>query len=91
MSLPVDPFGLLLISLAGRLDQHQRGVIDYREEENRVLPEQLGSKRLRLNDDPRRRIAVEAKKPGGRALQEMKTLVTPETLSAWQRKLIASK
>jgi hypothetical protein len=36
--------------------------------ENRVLREQLRSKRLRLNDDQRRRLAVKAKKLGWRAL-----------------------
>src|ERR1019366_472519 len=79
------------ISLAGCLNQHQRDVIDYLEEENRVLREQLGSKRLRLNDDQRRRLAVKAKKLGGHVLHELKTLVTPETLLAWHRKLIARK
>jgi len=91
MSLTLDPFRLLLISLAGWLNQHQRDVIDYLEEENRVLREQLGNKRLRLNDDQRRRLAIKAKKLGGRVLQELKTLVTPETLLAWHRKLIARK
>ena len=73
------------------MNQHQRDVIDYLEEENRVLREQLGNKRLRLNDDQRRRLAIKAKKLGGRVLQELKTLVTPETLLAWHRKLIARK
>ena len=62
------------------MNQHQRDVIDYLEEENRVLREQLGNKRLRLNDDQRRRLAGKAKKLGRRVLQELKTLVTPETL-----------
>ena len=91
MSLTLDPFRLLLISLAGWLNQHQRDVIDYLEEENRVLREQLGNKRLRLNDDQRRRLAAKAKKLGWRVLHELKTLVTPETLLAWHRKLIARK
>ena len=91
MSLTLDPFRLLLISLAGWLNQHQRDVIDYLEEENRVLREQLGNKRLRLNDDQRRRLAAQAKKLGWRVLHELKTLVTPETLLPWHRKLIARK
>jgi hypothetical protein len=37
MRLPLDAFRLLLISLAGWLNQHQRDVIDYLQEENRVL------------------------------------------------------
>jgi len=55
MHLTLDPFRLLLISLAGCLNQHQRDVIDYLQEENRVVREQLGNKRPRLNDDQRRR------------------------------------
>jgi CRISPR/Cas system-associated endonuclease/helicase Cas3 len=60
MSLTLDPHRLLLISLAGRLNRHQRDVIDYLEEGNRVLREQLGNKRVRLNDDQRRCLAVNA-------------------------------
>src|SRR5437667_5612612 len=83
MRLTLDPFRLLLISLAGYLNQQQQDVIDYLQEENRVLREQLGTKRLRLNDDQRRRLAVKAKKLGWRVLHELTTFVTPETLLAW--------
>ena len=89
--MTLDPFRLLLISLAGYLNQQQQEIIDYLQEENRVLHEQLGSRRLRLNDDQRRRLAVRAKKLGRRVLHELATLVTPETLLAWHRKLIARK
>ena len=85
------PFRLLLISLAGCLNQHQRDVIDYLQEENCVLREQLGNKRLRLKDDQRRRLAVKAKKLGWRVLHELTTIVTPETLLAWHLKRIARK
>ena len=44
MRMTLDPFRLLLISLAGYLNQQQQQVIDYLQEENRVLREQLGSK-----------------------------------------------
>ena len=36
-------------------------------------------------------MAVKAKKLGRRVLHELATLVTPETLLAWHRKLIARK
>ena len=91
MRVTLDPFRLLLIFLAGYLNQQQQEVIDYLQEENRVLHEQLGSRRLRLNDDQRRRLAVRAKKLGRRVLHELATIVTPETLLAWHRKLIAIK
>jgi len=86
-----DPFRLLLISLAGWLNQQQQDVIDYLQEENRVLCEQLGGKRLRFNDDQRRRLAVRAKKLGRRVLHELTTIVNPATLLAWHRRLIAEK
>lgn len=76
----LDPFRLLLISLAGFLNQQQQDVIEYLHEENRVLREQLGGKRLRFDDDQRRRLAVRAKKLGWRMLQELTTIVTPATL-----------
>ena len=68
MTLALDPFRLLLISLAGWMNQQQQEVIDYLQEENRILREQLGGKRLRFNDDQRRRLAVRAKKLGWRML-----------------------
>jgi transposase len=89
--LALDPFRLLLISLSGWLNQQQQDVIDYLQEENRVLREQLGDRRLRLNDDQRRRLAVKAKRLGRRVLHELATLVTPETLLTWHRRLIARK
>lgn len=40
------------------MSQQHRDVIDYLQEENRVLRQQRGNKWLRLNDDQRRRLAV---------------------------------
>src|SRR6266852_792644 len=66
-------------------------IIDYLHEENRVLREQLGGRRLRLSDDQRRRLAARAKGLGRKLLAELATIVTPETLLAWHRKLVAQK
>src|SRR6266699_6110854 len=73
------------------MNQRQLQAIDYLREENRVLREQLGGRRLRLNDDQRRRLAAKAKGLGRKILAEVATIVTPETLLAWHRKLIANK
>ena len=43
------------------MNQRQLQVIDYLREENHVLREHLGGRRLRLNDDQRRRLAAKAK------------------------------
>ena len=91
MDLAFDPFRLFLISLAGWVNQRQQDVIDYLQEENRVLREQLGGKRLRFSDDQRRGLAVRAKKLGWRMLNDLTTIVTPATLLAWHRRLIARK
>jgi transposase InsO family protein len=87
----IQPFHLLVIALAGWLNRHQQAVIDYLIEENRVLKEQLEGQRLRFTDDQRIRLAVKAKVIGRRLLDELETLVTPDTLFAWHRKLIAQK
>ena len=91
MSGVLDPFRFVLIAVAGRMNQRQLQVIDYLREENRVLREQLGGRRFRLSDDPRRRLAAKAEGLGRQLLAEVATIVTPETLLAWHRKLIAQK
>jgi hypothetical protein len=73
------------------MNKRQVQMIDYLREENRVLREQLGGRRVRLHDDQRRRLAAKAKGLGRKVLVEIATLVTPETLLAWLRKLIAQK
>ncbi len=91
MPRTLDPFRFVLIAVAGWMNQRQLQVIDFLREENRVLREQLGDRRLRLNDDQRRRLATRAKGWGRKILAEVATIVTPETLLAWHRKLIAQK
>jgi len=85
----LDPFQFLLVSVAGWMDERQQQAIEYLREENRVLREQLGDRRVRFNDDQRRRLAVRAKGLGRKLLAEVASLVTPDTLLAWHRKLIA--
>src|ERR1700674_2479342 len=60
----IDPFRFVLIAVAGWMNQRQLQIIDFLREENRVLGERLGGRRQRLNDDQRRRLAVEAKRVG---------------------------
>jgi putative transposase len=87
----LDPFRFVLVAVGGWMNQHQLQIIDYLREENRVLREQLNGRRVRFNDDQRRRLAVRAKGLGRKLLTEVATIVTPETLLAWHRKLIANK
>src|SRR5580700_8565091 len=87
----LDPFRFVVIAVAGWMNQHQLQVIEYLREENRVLREQLGERRVRFNDDQRRRLATKAKGLRRKLLRDVATLVTPETLLAWHWKLIAHK
>ena len=91
MLILLDPFRFLLVTVAGWMNQHHLQVIDYMREENRVLREQLGDKRLRFNDDQRRRLAAKAKGLGRKLLAEVATIVTPDALLGWHRRLVAQK
>jgi hypothetical protein len=84
-----QPFHLLVIALAGWLNRHQQAVIGYFIKENRVLKDQLEGRRLRFTDEQRWRLALKAKILVRRLLDEIETLVTPDTLLAWHRKPIA--
>src|SRR5262245_49138382 len=85
------PLQVLVVALAGRINQQQREVIDYLQTENRVLREQLGPRGLRFTDDQRIRLAAKAKHLRRRVLQEIATIVSPDTLLTWHRRLIARK
>ena len=91
MATVLYPWQILVAAMAGWITRQQDAVIDYLREENRVLREQLGRKRLRLTDAQRRRIAVRGKAIGRRALTEVATLVTPDTILRWHRRLVAQK
>ncbi len=91
MTRVMNPFQFVLIAVAGWMNQRQQQAIDYLREENRVLREQLGERRLRFSDDQRRRLAAKAQGLGRKLLAEIVTVVTPQTLLAWHRKLIAQK
>ena len=85
------PLRFLVVALAGWIHQQQRDVIDYLQEENPVLREQLGRRRLRFTNSQRIRLAAKAKMLGRRAFTDLTTIVTPDTLLAWHRALIARK
>jgi hypothetical protein len=73
------------------LGRQEREALAYLIEENRVLRAQLGGRRLRLTDDDRRQLARRPFRLGRRALRQVATIVTPDTLLRWHRQLIARK
>ncbi len=81
----------LILILSGWVNRSQQDVIEYLQAENRVLREQLGDGRLLFTDGQRRRLAAKAKTIGRKGLFGIDTLVTPDTLLRWYRRLIARK
>ena len=55
MSTIIHPWQLFLVGLAGWINRQQQDVIEYLKEENQVFRELPGKRRLRFNDDQRRR------------------------------------
>src|SRR2546427_7528764 len=91
MTTDLFPLRLLLVTLAGWVNRHQQQVIESLVEENRVLKEQLKRRRVRLTDDQRRRLAAKGQPLGRRILRQVSTIVTPDTILRWHRRLIARK
>ena len=75
----------LLLVVASWLNRHQQDVIDYLQEENRVLRAGLRGTRLRLSDDDRRGLAVKAQALGREALAQIASVATSATLVRWYR------
>ena len=61
MDFVLQPWQLYFVILVGWVQRQQQEVIHYLIAENRVLKERIGKKRILLNDDQRRRLAVKGK------------------------------
>ena len=81
----------LLMVVAGWLQRQQAATIDYLKAENRVLRARLGGRRIVFTDADRRQLAEKARALGRKALHELGTIVTPDTLLRWHRELVARK
>jgi putative transposase len=73
------------------VNRRQLASIAYLREENRVLREQLGAKRPKFTDPQRRRLAKKGQALGRKALAELCSIATPDTILGWYRRLIAKK
>jgi transposase InsO family protein len=76
--------------MTGSVDQELLCRNEYLAAENRILRTQLQG-RVRLTDGDRKTLAEIGKRLGKQALAEVATIVTPDTILAWHRKLIAQK
>ena len=91
MTFVLQPWQLLLLILSGWVNRYQQQVIDFYISQTMALLESQGKKRILLNDEQRRLLAVKGKALGGKALTELTTIVTPDTILRWHRELVAQK
>jgi len=87
----LQPWQILVAAMAGWITRQHEAAVEYLREENRILKQQLGRKRLRLTDAQRRRLAVRGKALGRRGLMDVASIVTPDTILRWHRRLVAQK
>ena len=85
------PLAFFAVALAGWMSRQQQDVIEFLREENRILREKLGHKRLILNESQKRRLATAAMKLGKDLLRQFGTQFSPDTLIRWHRWLVAVK
>jgi putative transposase len=91
MSFLLQPWHIMLAAFCGLVNQRQQQIIEFQNAQIEALLKQLGKKRLLLNDDQRRLLAVKAHAVGRKALREITTIFTPDTILRWHRKLVAKK
>lgn len=89
--MKAKPTGMLLVMLAGWMNRHQQDVIEYLKEENKILREKLGKKRLVLNDNQRIRLARLGQRLGRRVLADACSIFSPDTILRRHRALVARK
>ena len=80
----------LLAYITGSVDQELLLRNEYLATENRLLRMRIPG-RVRLSDGERTTLAEIGKRLGKQALAEVATIVKPETILAWHRKLVVQK
>lgn len=81
---------MLLACITGSVEEELLLRNEYLVTENRILRNQIEG-RVPLTDAERRTLAEIGKKLGKQALEEVATIVKPDTILAWHRKLVAQK
>jgi hypothetical protein len=81
----------LLVVFAGWVNRQQLVVIDFLRAENRILKERVRERRMRFTNAERALLARKARAVGRKALRELGTIVSPDTLLRWHRQLVARK
>src|SRR5262244_3950327 len=80
----------LLAYITGSVDHELLLRNEYLVTENRILRNQITG-RVRLSDGERKTLAAIGQKVGKKTLQEVATIVKPDTILGWHRRLVAQK
>src|SRR5215813_8395912 len=80
----------LLACITGSVEEQLLLRNEYVVEENRILRKQIAG-RVQLTDAERTTLAELGMKLGKQALEEVASIVKPDTILAWHRKLVAQK
>ena len=91
MNSILQPWQFLFVVFCGWVHQRQTEIIEFQNAELLAVLQQLGRKRILLSDDQRRLLSVKGKSIGRKALLELTTIVTPDTILRWHRELVAKK
>ena len=83
MSFILQPWHIQLAVLCGLVNQRQQQIIELQNAQIEALLKKLGRQRLLLNDQQRRFLAVKGQVIGRKALRELTTIVTPDTILRW--------
>jgi hypothetical protein len=89
MSFTLKPWQFFFVILVGWVHREQQKIIEFYRQEVETLMKSQGKKRLLLTDDQGRLLAVKGKSLGRKALMELTTIVTPDTILRWHRQLVA--
>jgi hypothetical protein len=81
----------LLMVVSGWVHRHQLMVIEFLKFENRMPRERLRGKGIRFTDAERALLARKAKPIGRKDLLQLDSIVSPDTLLHWHRRLVAQR
>ncbi len=91
MNFILTPWHIAFAALAGWVNERQQQIIEFQNAQIETLLKLHGRKRILLTDDQRRMLAVKAFALGRKALRQLTTIVTPDTILRWHRELVARK
>ncbi len=89
MSFLLGPGPILRVTILGLLNRRQQQIIEFQNVQTEALLKKFGRKRRLLDDDQRRLLAVKGLAIGRKALRELTSIVTPDTILRRNRVSVA--